>query len=346
MRSLFKPLLTWIVITSAASSCINRDTSLIFPDAKVIDAIASPDIKTAVAQHIIVSEDILGSVAIHSINESQLILMDMAGDYCFKWIDLTSNETIGLVRRGRGPGEMDFAGFGGTWKEGDDVMFDAYSINMKKVYTINLTESIIEKQTVIRDVTDIPSNTMYSMTDGKQRVCYTLEPNSIAIKLLSMDGSSQGILLPFGTEDYIASGDHFFAATSLSPEGDKLIIAMTSFPCLAVIDLKGGSNKVTIASNTDERTILASLQDIRSELPDCYSAVQVTDKRIYALCMAGEDDLRHGIAQELQIFNASSLKLESKIKLSEYLINFAVSSNEKEVIGITPDSELLRYSLQ
>ena len=325
------------IIYFSFCSCGNN-VSRIVKNATVVKVCADAPISEFECDRVAADLDVVGAVSVHRVTDSEFVLMMMAGDYCLQWVDLAEGKNIGLLRRGNGPDEMDFAGVAGIWKnDAGDTIVSAYSINLKRVANINLTRSLSQGLTIVENSHDIPKHTMYVLADKDRMVSYAHTQDGVALHVLSSGSGQESIIFPFGNNGYWGTKDAFFAATSLADDGGMLM-AMASFPRIYAIDLNTGKAQAFSSETTTDKSIIKDIE--QKNLSDCYGYVAAAGNRIYALYTAPASGKKM-----VQVWQSTG-NLEYSFEVVPDIVNFCILSDNKTLLGITINSELLRYKLE
>lgn len=313
--------------------------------AKVVKVATNPE--TLPFERVVLPESYVvpGAVAIFAINDKEVLLQMMSGNYCFCWMNLETGETKDLIRRGRGPAEMLDAGFSGVWNDKNgNTIAGVYSIESSEYVTIDLTRTLADGQTAVLSRTGLPAGTMYVISRKSEALCYTMSPSGqISWESVSSDGAINSTWTPFGTEP-VNNAESYFAACAIHPSGDRLLMGMTSFPRLFIIGLDNRENISVHTESISDGEILARIQKPNEEMTDCYVFVCPAPDRFYALCLDHAALQRGEMKEQIQIFDWQG-KPEGVIAIDDFIVNFTVSDDNSTITGITPDGELIRYVL-
>lgn len=317
----------------------------IVPGAQVVKATAA--FETLPFKRIALPESYVvpGAVAIFAITDKEVLLQMMSGDYCFCWMNLETGETKELIHRGRGPAEMLDAGFSGVWNDRNgNTIVGVYSIESSEYVTIDLTRTLADGQTTVLSRTGLPAGTMYVISRKGEALCYTMSSSGqISWVTVSGDGAINSTWTPFGTEP-IKNAESYFAACTIHPSEDRLLMGMTSFPRLYIIGLDRTDIISIHTDNISDSEILARIQNPKEEMTDCYVFVYPAQDRFYALCMDHAALQRGEMKEQIQLFDWQG-KPKGVIAIDDFIVNFTVSQNNSTITGITPDGELIRYIL-
>lgn len=129
--------------------------------------------------------------------------------------------------------------------------------------------------------------------------------------------------------------NRFWSADRLRPDGTKMVIAMSEFDQINILDLQKGQN---LTVTTADR--LPVLEEEQRAVPICYQGVVATQDRIYALYLGQKD-----VPSEVQVFNWEGKPLY-KLEISRLLRAFAVDPIGKQLYGVTrEEEEIFRYDL-
>ena len=314
------------------ASC-NANSSIV-PGAKTVKVNLNMKPSQASRERLPISDDssMLGAVAVHRVNNSEVLFFMMAGDYCFRYWNVNKGETSGILRRGNGPGELPDGAFASAWtgEEGDSYI-SVYSMAIGKYMDINLTKTLSEGKTVVRQETFLPSTTFYAHRVGDGIGCYVFSHSQELSWKRIRDGEIQEEWEPFNTEG-LNPQEQFFAGTAVSADGKYLVMGMTAFPRLYIFDLETGRKLAVAPDMHGDAQVRAYLQKNLHPQKEYYNGVVIEGDKIYAMYLDP--------APLIQVFDFDG-KLLKTIDIHDSLVNFIVS--EGAIIGITMDGEVFRY---
>lgn len=339
--------LTALLAVVLASSC-NREEQLV-PEASIVVTL---DAKSALpaSREVIMDENpaLLGAMAVYPVNEEEVIVQLMTGEDCLRWIHLPTGVSKSIIRRGRGPSELLDAGICGKWIQNNgNVILAAYSISNPSVVTINLTKVLHDNSEGFDSVVSLPTGTLYALADRQGSWCYTFsEKNSLVWQHVNWQGDVTNIYYPFGESELPGWQENYFVATAISIPGDKIIMAMNSFPRMLILDPMDNRKSIEASySREKDSYFLSKIREEKTTGQDYYLWAVVSDKYIYALCLDSQkEDTSSQPGESLHIYTFDGL-LKSVFSLEDMLINFFVSKDEKTITGINLDSQLIRYHL-
>lgn len=333
-----------LVILATTASCCTPNKSKIVHKAKVIKY---QDIPTATPTQRRVldncnSDALLGAAAIYKINDDQALLQMMEGEWCIKWIDLNTGETHGVIRTGRGPGEMLDAGVAGILTEKDGTSkVTLYSLGSEVAVTVLISTLggwSCKEESRIR----LPHGTMYALSHNNGLYCYVFSSDNLIGWYLIDKDKQEEVIRPFGAR--VEDPSNYFAATAIDTSKNKLIMGMASFPRLYIFDLEKANNTLSINLDTEsDKSILTRLISKKSAPSDwCVSATTASNS-IYILTVDSS-----GVADEFPKETIWKYSLDgrllSKWTIPDFIVNFMVKDSGKSIIAITINGELVEYS--
>ena len=290
------------------------------------------------------SHEFVGAVAIHDVGNGCALLQMMAGDNCFVWLDLSTGESKGLVGRGRGPEEMVDAGFAGYRINGDgDTELIAYSLSTFEAVRINLTRTLAEGRTVVLSREKLPQMTMYALAGGSDICCYSFGTDqTVGWEIIGANGDAES-LRPFGKDGRVDDQSKYFAATSISQDGGKIVMGMASFPRLFILDRHGDDIAISLNAETDE-AILDRLTPEGADVGDFCLWTQTSEEFVYCLIL-DQDAIKAGNMAELLLVFDWNGKLKSSTRIPEVLTSFIVTDGGDSIMGITMDGAIVKASI-
>ena len=326
-------------------SC-NSSSSKIVEGAKVIER-NDLSVSSSIAQPLFLDtgqSEYIGAVAIYDIGDGGAILQKMSGEFCLTWLDLSTGEERGLVRRGRGPDEMVDAGFSGYWRnEQGDIEMAAYSISTLDALYINLTQSLSDNKTIVLSKKKLPKGTMYALANESSLFCYTFDlNNTISWKIIDTSGDIVSIQ-PFGNNGQVSDPSKYFAASAISDHGNSIVMGMASFPRLFILNRRGQSLAVSLNSESDDRIIDRLIQN-DSNTEDYCLWIQFFDREIYCLT-ADQEGIESGRNSELLMLFDCGGHLKSVTRIPEALTSFIVADEGESIIGITMNGQINKFLL-
>ncbi|MBR1573642.1 MAG: hypothetical protein IJ652_02200 [Bacteroidales bacterium] len=290
---------------------------------------------------------LLGAVAVYPVRDQEVLLQVMTGDWCFKWMNLETGEIKGLVRRGRGPGEMLDAGFAGSRVLPDGLSrIYFYSLASSELVAINLEKTLADGSASVELRQNLPGGTMYALASDSDILGYRMDSNNrVDWYSIQEKGDVSHKLFPFGDKGRVKETDYYFAATALSPDGTHLVMGMASFPRIYIFRLDKGTATAIAYGDKTEQAIASSLEQRNVEMPACCTFATIHGEQIYALVLGQNGSPDESNSLELHIYNMEGKHL-SNWKMDEFLVNIAVLGDGYTLVGITMDGELYRYELK
>ena len=284
----------------------------------------------------------LGAVAIYDIGGGCVLFQMMSGAYCFSWMDMATGETQGVILRGRGPDEMVEAGFSGyRINEKGEAEIAVYSLSMEEIMYINLTQSLAADKTVVISRNKLPKGTMYALAGNTSLYCYTFgDDQTVSWKCAGADGA-ETVIQPFGRNGRVSDSSKYFAATTLSRDGDFLVMGMASFPRLFLFGADGERVAISLSEESDDQ-ILAMLNGNNPDSSDYCVWTQVKDGLVYYLMIDHAAMASGDFKENLLVFDLKG-KLKSAYGISTPLTSFIVQDAGGSIVGITMDGELYKY---
>lgn len=326
--------MAFLGLALVTASCTSR--SSIAPGAKIIRVDTGKGISAINRERLPISdnESLRGAVAVHKVDDTNVLFFMMAGNYCFQYWDCESSEVIGVLRRGNGPGELPDAVFVSGWvgDEGD-LYFSAYSMAAGKYYEINLTRTLESGKTSVVRETKLPSTTFYALQAGDITACFVYSINGELSWQLLKDGEIQEKWIPFDTEN-LNSQENFFAGTAISEDGNLLAMGMVSFPRLFLFNRASGKTLAIAPDMYKDSSVKDALRSKTPSRKQYYNGVAIAGNEVYAMYM--------NPSPSIQIYDFDG-NLHGNFGVPDILVNFIVSG--EGIIGITMDGEVLRYSL-
>ena len=290
------------------------------------------------------SREFVGAVAIHDVGNGGALLQMMAGENCFVWLDLSTGESKSIVSRGRGPEEMVDAGFAG-YRVNDigDTELIAYSLSTFEAVRINLTRTLSEGKTVVLSRDKLPQMTMYALSNGSDIFCYSFgSDQTVGWNIIGEDGETVS-LRPFGKYGRVGDPSKYFAATSVSEDGDKIVMGMASFPRQFILDRHGDDIAISLDGETDG-SILDRLTPEGADAGDCCLWTQTSEDLVYCLIL-DQDAIRAGNMEELLLVFDWNGELKSATRIPEDLTSFIVSDEGCSITGITMNGLIVKVTL-
>ena len=336
-----------LVILATTSSYCAPNKSKIVHKAKVIkyqDIPTTTHVKRRIFDNCN-SDALLGAVAIYKINDNQALLQMVDGEWCIKWIDLNTGDTHGVIRTGRGPGEMLDAGVAGIITEKDGTSkVTLYSLGSEVAVTVLISNTSDGWSCKEESRIHLPHGTMYALSHNNGLYCYVFSSDNLIGWYLIDKDKQEEVIRPFGASGRVEDTSNYFAATAIDTSNNRLIMGMTSFPRLYIFDLENASNPLSINLDSEsDKSILTRLKSKNSAPSDwCVSATTASNS-IYILTVDSS-----GVADEFPKETIWKYSLDgrllSKWTIPDFIVNFMVKDSGKSIIAITINGELVEYS--
>jgi len=306
------------------------------------------------AKKLLLTDPPMGFSAIRKIDSLVAFIHHRGGsDYFFSLYDVKNDKFLGkFMRRGRGPDEFMLVEYSGDYviDQNGDIHICCFAANERVVLKCNVSAFLRTGKYTTEVLYTFPSFSLkrtHILSDScflshfydpqQQQMLYQMtQPHSANDK----DVPLYNIEIPL--DEYFLFG----SIGNLSPNKDKLALAMTSFALINILDPNNPKNNLSIMP---DRALYRDVETVRNNIFTdrrvTYESIKCEGQYIFALYSgvnSGEREKASGV--ELHVVDWKG-KGVARLFIDEILMSFCIDESSKTMYALDYFEELYTYDL-
>ena len=333
------------VFMGVSTSCDHNSYEAYVPNANLIVHDTPLQTKQIAPYYSFQSDDLKDAVELDGLIDSLLLLATPNSDFAYQLFNLNSNASFMPVALDKN----DSYCYSQIRNVNGFLYLDILALNSRDLLTIDLEETINNKQVLLTERVSLPAYAVSSFLINDTilaNIC--LDKSSFSLRYIRKnDGVTLKEVPLFGTHTHLYSSIPLFDSIQrISPDGNYLVFCMQHFDKLHIFNIRGNTHYTvtTAPSNlSDSKAIKKFRKTEEPYHPPCYLDVSVTDRAIYALHLS--ESPSKGIVPTIQVFDWSGNYL-CEYLVSEPLVSIIIDEKNDSIYGLsTPTNKLIRYNL-
>ncbi len=297
--------LTISIIIGLSFSCNRKIDEAFVPNANLIVHDTPLQTKQIAPYYSFQSDDLKDAVELDGLIDSLLLLATPNSDFAYQLFNLNSNASFMPVALDKN----DSYCYSQIRNVNGFLYLDILALNSRDLLTIDLKETINNKQVLLTERVSLPAYAVSSFLINDTilaNIC--LDKSSFSLRYIRKnDGVTLKEVPLFGTHKHLYSSIPLFDSIQrISPNGNYLVFCMRHFDKLHIFNIRGNTHYTvtTAPSNlSDSKAIKKFRKTEEPYHPPCYLDVSVTDRAIYALHLS--ESPSKGIVPTIQVFDWS-----------------------------------------